>query len=61
MNPTQQHHFNWLSFLILSGAIAANTVGTAEIAQPGSNPFVNPVVDVNLFNNILAALKASQE
>lgn len=61
MNPTQQHHFNWLNFFILSGAIAVNTVGAAEIAQPGTNPFVNPVVDVGLFNNILAALKASQE
>jgi hypothetical protein len=59
MNPLQQHHFNWLSFLVLSGAVAVSAVGSAEVAQPGTNPFVNPAVDVGLFNNIMAAMKAS--
>lgn len=61
MTPIQQHHFNWLNFLILGGAVAVNVLGSAEVASPGSNPFVSPTVDLSLFNNLLLALKASQD
>ena len=61
MKTKSQNHFNWLNFLILSGAVAVNSVGSAEIAAPGSNPFINPQADVALFNGLIQALQASKE
>ena len=57
-----KHHFDWMQFLILSGAIAAPVAQAAENASAtnGPNPFINPAFDLAIFGALARAAKASQ-
>ncbi len=57
-----KHHFDWMQFLILSGAIAAPVAQAAENASAtnGPNPFINPAFDLAIFGALAQAAKASE-